>query len=34
MPEPEVDREEWLHMYEQMAKIRAFEEQEIGRAHV
>jgi TPP-dependent pyruvate/acetoin dehydrogenase alpha subunit len=27
MPEPEVDREDWLHMYEQMAKIRAFEEQ-------
>ena len=31
MPEREtdrdVDREEWLHMYEQMAKIRAFEEQ-------
>ena len=25
MPEP--DREDWLHMYEQMAKIRAFEEQ-------
>ena len=24
---PEVDREEWLHMYEQMFKIRAFEEQ-------
>jgi TPP-dependent pyruvate/acetoin dehydrogenase alpha subunit len=22
-----VDREHWLHMYEQMAKIRAFEEQ-------
>src|SRR5512138_2579734 len=22
-----VDREQWLHMYEQMAKIRAFEEQ-------
>ena len=22
----EVDREDWLHMYEQMAKIRAFEE--------
>src|SRR5216683_5053329 len=27
MPEPELDREDWLHMYEQMAKIRAFEEQ-------
>ena len=27
MPELELDREEWLHMYEQMAKIRAFEEQ-------
>src|SRR6266508_4275927 len=24
---PEVDREQWLHMYEQMIKIRAFEEQ-------
>ena len=24
---PDVDREQWLHMYEQMAKIRAFEEQ-------
>jgi acetoin:2,6-dichlorophenolindophenol oxidoreductase subunit alpha len=24
---PELDREDWLHMYEQMAKIRAFEEQ-------
>jgi pyruvate dehydrogenase E1 component alpha subunit len=24
---PVVDREEWLHMYEQMVKIRAFEEQ-------
>ena len=24
---PEVDREQWLHMYEQMFKIRAFEEQ-------
>src|ERR671927_484224 len=23
----EVDREQWLHMYEQMARIRAFEEQ-------
>jgi pyruvate dehydrogenase E1 component alpha subunit len=23
---PEVDREEWLHMYEQMARIRTFEE--------
>ena len=23
---PEVDREDWLHMYEQMAKIRTFEE--------
>ena len=23
----EVDREQWLHMYEQMFKIRAFEEQ-------
>ncbi|MBI3243646.1 MAG: thiamine pyrophosphate-dependent dehydrogenase E1 component subunit alpha [Chloroflexi bacterium] len=23
----DVDREQWLHMYEQMAKIRAFEEQ-------
>jgi TPP-dependent pyruvate/acetoin dehydrogenase alpha subunit len=27
MPEAEIDREDWLHMYEQMAKIRAFEEQ-------
>jgi len=27
MPETELDREDWLHMYEQMAKIRAFEEQ-------
>jgi TPP-dependent pyruvate/acetoin dehydrogenase alpha subunit len=27
MPDTEIDREEWLHMYEQMAKIRAFEEQ-------
>src|SRR5438477_7380640 len=27
MPEPQLDREDWLHMYEQMAKIRAFEEQ-------
>ncbi len=26
-PEQTVDREEWLHMYQQMAKIRAFEEQ-------
>jgi pyruvate dehydrogenase E1 component alpha subunit len=26
-PIPEVDREQWLHMYEQMFKIRAFEEQ-------
>lgn len=25
-PDSEVDREQWLHMYEQMAKIRAFEE--------
>src|ERR1041384_3784104 len=24
---PDVDREQWLHMYEQMFKIRAFEEQ-------
>jgi len=24
---PEIDREQWLHMYEQMIKIRAFEEQ-------
>jgi len=23
---PDVDREEWLHMYEQMFKIRTFEE--------
>jgi len=27
MPALELDREDWLHMYEQMAKIRAFEEQ-------
>ena len=27
MPEQELDREDWLHIYEQMAKIRAFEEQ-------
>jgi acetoin:2,6-dichlorophenolindophenol oxidoreductase subunit alpha len=26
LAEPDADREEWLHMYEQMAKIRAFEE--------
>ncbi len=24
---PEIDREQWLHMYEQMFRIRAFEEQ-------
>jgi len=24
---PDIDREQWLHMYEQMYKIRAFEEQ-------
>jgi len=24
---PDIDREHWLHMYEQMVKIRAFEEQ-------
>src|SRR5215510_10344998 len=24
---PDLDREQWLHMYEQMAKIRVFEEQ-------
>src|ERR671930_328249 len=24
---PDIDREQWLHMYEQMFKIRAFEEQ-------
>jgi pyruvate dehydrogenase E1 component alpha subunit len=27
VPAAEVDREQWLHMYEQMCKIRAFEEQ-------
>jgi len=26
MPDSEVDREQWLHMYEQMCKIRAFED--------
>jgi TPP-dependent pyruvate/acetoin dehydrogenase alpha subunit len=26
-PMPDVDREEWLHMYEHMCKIRMFEEQ-------
>jgi TPP-dependent pyruvate/acetoin dehydrogenase alpha subunit len=27
VPDLDLDREDWLHMYEQMAKIRAFEEQ-------
>jgi pyruvate dehydrogenase E1 component alpha subunit len=26
LPLPDVDREEWLHMYEQMVRIRTFEE--------
>ena len=26
IPPPDLDTEQWLHMYEQMSKIRAFEE--------